>query len=988
MADPDPIRRTDASTERMAPAGDPDGDPLAGTGYRALALIGGGAHSLVYRAEHIKLESIVVVKIMRQALADAPAVAERMRVEAQTLARIAHDNVVSVVDFGVVQRRPFLVMDYLIGRTLREELAARRQLPVAEVVDLARQMLAGLQAVHDGGLVHRDLHPGNVYLCETELGSLAGERRTVKLLDFGGLKLLGGSEQLGVAPSSIPTADGIQLGHPRYCAPEQMTGKAVDATADVYAVAAILYRAVAGREPYAGREGLSELLRAKLSAPPDAVSRYAAQLLPHALDRLIMQALSVDPAERPPSARAMRESLRRIAEAARIPWAPEARPASGAAAGRASEPSANGPWLRTETLEGDVGDAGEGAGADAAAGKAAVPADARQISGERRIAEPADSAPAAHGALRESSEARLLKPGQPCGPYEIVREIGRGAMGVVYLANNADGEPRAIKLLQLTARIRRDLADRFKREIQLLSYVDHVHVVRFYEAGVLQLGGKPTLWVALEYLAGKTLREIVTEQGGELGVERYVRWGRQIAQGVHEVHKLGVTHRDLKPENISIVQGDIAKVFDFGIAKYRAWGVRATDMNHKLGTLPYMSPEQLDGSVQVDARTDVFALGLILHELATGRHPFIDLREHIDLHEAIMRQVTMPAVRLDEVVQGFPTDVADIVDRAVAKQPDHRFASMAELADALGAAIRRMRSEARAVALDTGIGPASAVAEAAGVRTRSPQGHAPAKPASPAFASPSAVAEAAGPHIPSPEAHAPSRPPSTQPHSPSPHRLPARTIRMHPGDEDGVAAQASPAAPEAALAVEVAAARTTPLPDSFGAAPPPPPAARQPQDPTALHARVRSGERAASARTLMLAALCAVVVGALGYLAVAFGQQLWSGAGPSGDSSAASQTDPAAEGQPAGPESDEAEARQGADQADESASESTQAPEVSTTGAAEGEGADEDAGPGKPGASATETSAPGGSAPPHSATSRPPQPGGRPPALPFGKPRF
>ncbi|MBW2528166.1 MAG: serine/threonine protein kinase, partial [Deltaproteobacteria bacterium] len=689
MAEPDPIRQTDASTERLAPLGSIDGDPLAGTGYRAIALIGGGAESEVYRAEHVKLAAVVVVKIMRQAVADAPAVAERMRLEAQALARLSQENLVEVVDFAVVRGRPLIAMEHLVGRSLKEELAARRHLPVGEAIDVARQILAGLAAAHAEGLVHRDIHPGNLFVCATEPGA-ASRRRTVKILDFGLLRLLPGESRLGLE-AALPTADGITVGDPRYGAPEQTTGEAIDATADVYAVGAVLYRMVAGREPFADHPGIADLLRAKLAETPPPPSRFAAGPLPETLDRLVLQALSTSPAERPPSAQAFAAGLERIAQGAGIDTAPVA-PATSPEDRQGAEPRANGPWLSTLAMALDPDSRPSG-------GEATEPDPRPAPSGERPISRSVTARPEAAG-------EQLLRPGETCGPYRIVREVGRGAMGVVYLAHTAAGEERAIKLLQLNARIRSDLAERFKREIQLLSYVDHVHVVRFYEAGVLALRGKPTLWVALEYLAGKTLRELRSEVEGPLDVERIIRWGRQIAQGVSEVHKLGVIHRDLKPENISIVSGDIAKVFDFGIAKYRAWGVRATDIHRKLGTLPYMSPEQLDGSVAVDARSDVFALGLILHELATGRHPFIDLREQIDMHEAILRQVTMPAGRLDQLVPGFPADLADAIDRSIAKRAEQRFGSMAELADALGESLRRLRSGARAAALQTGIGPA------------------------------------------------------------------------------------------------------------------------------------------------------------------------------------------------------------------------------------------------------------------------------------------
>ncbi|MBW2457827.1 MAG: protein kinase [Deltaproteobacteria bacterium] len=293
---------------------------------------------------------------------------------------------------------------------------------------------------------------------------------------------------------------------------------------------------------------------------------------------------------------------------------------------------------------------------------------------------------------------RLLQPGDQCGPYRIIREIGRGGMAVVYLAEGVEGEQRAIKTLQFTERLGGGQLDRFKREIQLLAAIDHVHVVRFYEAGKVEHGASESLiWVALEFLEGQTLRQIIRERGGRLPVEDVARWCKHIADGVAAAHQLRVIHRDLKPENVSVVHG-IAKVFDFGIAKFRQWGVRTTNFKTRLGTIGYMAPEQLQGDT-VDGRTDVFALGVILYELASGAHPICPARADLTPAEIVARCMTLVPPPLTEVVDGFPADLSAIADRALRKRPEERFESMLELSDALAAALRRCRAEVRAAKL-------------------------------------------------------------------------------------------------------------------------------------------------------------------------------------------------------------------------------------------------------------------------------------------------
>lgn len=284
-----------------------------------------------------------------------------------------------------------------------------------------------------------------------------------------------------------------------------------------------------------------------------------------------------------------------------------------------------------------------------------------------------------------------------CGPYEIVELHGVGGFAEVYSAIAPDGEPRAVKVLRLTARSSEDLRDRFHREIQLLSVIDHAHVVRFFEAGIIEHEAtrETVLWVALEFLAGKTLREILDHHPRGVPVESVLRWGRQIAEGLAEAHRARATHRDLKPENVAISTGDMAKVFDFGIAKFHAWGVKSTHEGRRLGTALYMAPEQIkDG--KVDARSDIYALGLILYELSVGEHPFALPDEHgksPTLELICRRQLVERPPPLTSVVPGFPEALSDIVMRALHKRPEGRYASMQDMADALIEVTRQRRGQ-------------------------------------------------------------------------------------------------------------------------------------------------------------------------------------------------------------------------------------------------------------------------------------------------------
>ncbi len=287
----------------------------------------------------------------------------------------------------------------------------------------------------------------------------------------------------------------------------------------------------------------------------------------------------------------------------------------------------------------------------------------------------------------------VFRPGERCGPYEIGRLLGSGGMSEVYLGKTETGEERAIKVLSPAARVDDELATRFRREVQVLSYLEHAHIVRFFECGVLELAeGRQALWVALEYLQGRSLREVIAASGGRVDVATIIRYGRAIADGVEEAHKLQVIHRDLKPENVIITNDDMAKVIDFGIAKLKDWGGRNTT-GAKVGTLLYMAPEQLDDTMGIDARTDVYALGLILFELACGRSPYLGEDGSLDVSAVILQKLSGAPPPVSRFAPGLPGDVARIIDRACAHDPMQRYPSMGAIGDALAAVRRRIVDE-------------------------------------------------------------------------------------------------------------------------------------------------------------------------------------------------------------------------------------------------------------------------------------------------------
>jgi serine/threonine-protein kinase len=276
-----------------------DSDPFTGTAYRAVRRLAVGGAGIVYEAEHLALGKRVAIKLLRLD-AGSPFV-DRLRVEAQALARLRSPHLVAVHDFGeTADGRPFYVMDLLQGRTLLAELRARGCLPPHEAVDLVQQLLRGLAVAHRAGLVHRDIKLENVFVAEE------GGAHVVKILDFGIAKVL---PEAAIDLPASRTSEGVILGTPRFMAPEQVKGRAVDARADVYAAGAVLYELLTGRDPLHDVLGAAQLLLATLTSDPEPPSRIASQPIEPALDDVVLRALAKDPARRYGSAEELSAAL-------------------------------------------------------------------------------------------------------------------------------------------------------------------------------------------------------------------------------------------------------------------------------------------------------------------------------------------------------------------------------------------------------------------------------------------------------------------------------------------------------------------------------------------------------------------------------------------------------------------------------------------------------------------------------------------------------
>ncbi len=273
--------------------------------------------------------------------------------------------------------------------------------------------------------------------------------------------------------------------------------------------------------------------------------------------------------------------------------------------------------------------------------------------------------------------------GQTVGNYRITALLGEGGMGAVYLAEHpVIGRKAALKVIHPQHARNADVVARFVNEAAAINRIGHEHIVEVTDFGRTPAGD---FYFIMEYLEGRPLAELISREA-PLDPERALRIAAQIADALTACHAHGVIHRDLKPENVFLVtHGDDAafvKVLDFGLAKLiNADGMAAheTRAGVVMGTPYYMSPEQCQGKSALDARTDVYSLGVVLFEMLTGKLPFGGR----GYGEVLMKQITMRPPAARSLVPELPRSLDVVLHRALAKDPAERYPTMAAFREAL-----------------------------------------------------------------------------------------------------------------------------------------------------------------------------------------------------------------------------------------------------------------------------------------------------------------
>ncbi|GIW21721.1 MAG: hypothetical protein KatS3mg068_0728 [Candidatus Sericytochromatia bacterium] len=261
------------------------------------------------------------------------------------------------------------------------------------------------------------------------------------------------------------------------------------------------------------------------------------------------------------------------------------------------------------------------------------------------------------------------------GKYEIIEEIGRGGMGIVYKAKDTRlGRIVALKELVVSQAIigqeREEIIARFQREAQTAAQLSHPNIVTIFDVGE----ENNRHFIAMEYLPGKSLKDYLDEEY-KFSLDEIVDILSQIATGLEHAHSKGVVHRDVKPDNMKIIEDNVVKIMDFGIARIEGNTSSLTQDGTMLGTLGYISPEQLHNSKGVDSRADIFSYGAMMYEIFTKKLPF----DGGTVGATILKIMTEDPIPPRKINPDIPEIIEKIIMKCLIKDPDKRYQKFKEI---------------------------------------------------------------------------------------------------------------------------------------------------------------------------------------------------------------------------------------------------------------------------------------------------------------------
>lgn len=632
---------------------------------KQLAKGGMGEVYLATSGEIEGAERPCVVKIIRREHDKDKSFLARFLDEARIQAQLQHPGVAQILEAAQSPSgKPFVVVEFVEGRNLSEvrnrATSLKAQISWPEAVALAIALGEALTHVHertdaDGrplDIVHRDLSPQNV---------MVGYGGEVKLIDFGTAR---GENRRS------HTVSGVVFAKPGYVAPEVANNNPGGIPADLYAFGIMLWELLSGRRFLSGEASvhLAAVGAGRLNPPP------LARLLgaPEEIDAVVTKLTAPRIEDRYASARQATAELVDV-----LKQAPSLANGERGVRGRIAHV-----MQRLYPAE-----------------PARSRAEFQRLVAEARLSDVRPCAiPELSPAPEKADDAVGTLPGTR---YRIVREIGRGGMGVVYEAIHVDlSRTVALKILAKERAENPRWVSRFRTEARAIAHLNHENLVKLHDFGVSG-DGRP--YYAMELLEGETLASYLDRERG-MDWREAVSLSIQACRALEAAHNAGVVHRDIKPANLFLVESGVLKLLDFGVATL-ASHIETPDHGDGsnplslVGTVDYLAPEQAAG-LPADHRADIYALGVVLYELLTGSVPFSE-SSTVALLDAKVRMIP-EAPRARAKKRGLPKMVDRVVMKALNRDAENRFQSATEMRKALALAFlepERARARRRKLAV-------------------------------------------------------------------------------------------------------------------------------------------------------------------------------------------------------------------------------------------------------------------------------------------------
>ncbi len=631
------------------PATSPPADTHTQIGrYQIKETFGRRGIMLVYRAHDPQLHRDVALKILAPGLHTNPTLLLRIQREIQLIGQLDHPHITQVYDSGLYHDQPYVVMPFFEGGTLASRMKTEK-LTLKALAPMVNQLTSALDAAHAQGVVHGQITPHNI---------LFDQDQRAYLTDFGVATISEAFNQLHAPLAEQEWASYMSPEQAQDLLNEALFTKLRPAT-DLFALGVILYEALTEQLPFKG-ETVRDTAVAILNHPLVPITDLRPEL-PDSYNLLFEQLLARDPAH---------------------------RFTSGADLAKHVRETARGRWYMSQlsALLGGAGDhqRDQKSEGDSVENTAVSPTtDVTIAAFTPTLFAPETATPTS----LDSDEERKLVPqdtlpaGTRIGRYEISSLLGFGGMASVYLAQDPDVQRGvAIKLLPLKFTFAPEFRQLFAHEARVVAGLRHEAIVSVFDFGEHQ--DQPFL--VMQYLSGGTLNEQLPPNQ-PLALKRLTPIIDRVAAGLDAAHHKNIIHRDIKPGNIIFNAEDEAFLSDFGIAVLSEAGAGTAATEHYAGGTPrYMSPEQATAvlageKVQVDGRSDIYGLGIVIFQALTGRVPF-DNRSPIEQMKA---HIAQPIPKLRDLNSALPSRLQPIINRALAKDPADRHATASELAQDL-----------------------------------------------------------------------------------------------------------------------------------------------------------------------------------------------------------------------------------------------------------------------------------------------------------------